>query len=64
MKEYTVYFEIYGKKMKTTIFAENESNAKQVIARKIIFHKIEEVKPKVSGDAFQFLNDIVSGKIK
>lgn len=41
MKKFTIWFEIFGKKMKTTIEANNESEAKQALARKIIFHKIE-----------------------
>jgi len=40
MKGYEVFFEIGGKKMKTTVFAENQSHAKQLVQDKIIFHKI------------------------
>jgi len=40
MKEYDVYFEIYGKKLKTRITAENKEQAVQFIKDKIIFHKI------------------------
>lgn len=40
MKNYDIYFEIYGKKLKTSVFAESESDAKQKIYNKIIFHKI------------------------
>ncbi|GAG38044.1 unnamed protein product [marine sediment metagenome] len=43
MKQYTIYFSIFRKKMKTTVLARNESEAKQEIAKKIIFHKIKEV---------------------
>ena len=41
MKEYTVYFEIYGKKMKTTVFASSEDSAKQKIINRLKFLKIE-----------------------
>lgn len=41
MEEYTLYFEIYGKKMKTKVFAESESEAKQKIIDKITWHKVE-----------------------
>lgn len=39
---YTVYFEIYGKKMKATIEANSEKEAKELIKNKIKFHKIED----------------------
>ena len=38
---YTVYFEIFGKKMKTTVYASSVAEAKQRVMDKIIFHKIE-----------------------
>lgn len=41
MKNYTVYFESFGKKMKTTILAESEQDAKKEVLNKIVFHKIE-----------------------
>jgi len=56
MKNFDVYFEIYGKKMKATIMAESESEAKELLKNKIIFHKIEPKK-----DAFQEFVDIVEG---
>lgn len=37
---YTIYFEIYGKKMKTTVQARNETEAKETIKNKIKFIKI------------------------
>ena len=52
MKNYEVYFEIYGKRMKTTVLAESEESAKTVIRNKVVFHKVI-LKPK---DEF---NDIV-----
>jgi hypothetical protein len=42
MKEYRVYFEIFGKKMKTTVEAVSENQAKEMIKNRIIFHKIEK----------------------
>ena len=44
IRNYSVYFEIYGKKMKVKIPAENMTEAHQKIKDKIIFHKtvIEE----------------------
>lgn len=40
MKTYQVYFEIYGKKLKTSVLAKNENQAKEIIKEKIVFHKI------------------------
>ena len=40
MKTYTIYFEIYGKKMKTVVSAYNEEEAKLHIRNKINFNKI------------------------
>ncbi len=42
MKEFEVYFELYGKKMKTTVSAYNETGAKKMVQEKIIFHKVVE----------------------
>lgn len=56
MAKYTVYFEIYGKRMKTTVEANNDTDAKAMIKSKIIFHKVEkqeEVKP----DAFDIFKN-------
>ena len=44
MKKYIVYFSLFGKKMKTEIFASNIDNAKNQIEKKIVFDKIEEIK--------------------
>ena len=39
--KYTIYFELFGKKMKTTIDAKSIEDAKQKVKDKILFHKIE-----------------------
>lgn len=41
MKIYTVYFEIYGKKMKTEVKAQDPAKARQQVIDKLIFHKVE-----------------------
>jgi two-component SAPR family response regulator len=41
MKAYTLYFELFGKKMKTTIKAKSREDAIRVIKDSIIFHKVE-----------------------
>ena len=51
-KKYTVYFELYGKKMKTVVDARDTIDAKNIIKDKIIFHKIEADKSNDIKDAF------------
>lgn len=51
-KKYTVYFELYGKKMKTVIDARDTIEAKNIIKDKIIFHKIEADKSNDIKDVF------------
>ena len=41
MKRYKIYFEFYGKKMSTTVMAENEFQAKNQVRNRINFLKIE-----------------------
>ena len=40
MKDFDVYFVIYGKRLKTTVQAEDELKAKEIIRSKIIFDKV------------------------
>ena len=42
MKTYKIYFEVYGHKMKTTVQAKNETEAKELVKNKIKFLKITE----------------------
>ena len=42
MKTYTIYFEIYGKKMKTTVYADNPTDAIEKFKNKINFIKVEQ----------------------
>jgi hypothetical protein len=61
MKQFTVYFELYGKKMKTTIYSDNELQAKADIRNAVKFYKVVEVPP--SGDEmFESLKDIFKMK--
>ena len=59
MKEFIIYFELYGKKMKTTVRAYNETGAKKVVQEKIVFHKIvKKAKNDLSDeDVKNFLGD-------
>lgn len=47
-KNYIVYFSIYGKKMKTTVLAENEKDAEEQVKKQLRIMSVV-VKPK---DAF------------
>jgi hypothetical protein len=51
MKEYDVFFSIYGKKMKSTVKAETEEQARNCVRNKINFDKIKE-KP-IFSDVFK-----------
>ena len=54
-KQYEVWFEVYGKKMKTTVLAKHEIEAKELIRKQIIFYKVEETK---NNDELDFLKGI------
>lgn len=57
MNTYTIFFELYGKKMKTTVKAKSESEAKKLIAEKIIFYKVIK---QIDTDIPDFFKDIFS----
>jgi hypothetical protein len=59
-KQYEVWFEVYGKKMKTTVLAKHEIEAKEIIRKQIIFYKVEESKP--SDPSVDFLKGIFNIK--
>jgi hypothetical protein len=60
MKNFVVFFEIFGKKMKTTLRAKSEKEAKDIVAKRIIFHKVEVEEEIYSPDNFimDFFNGI------
>ena len=41
MKTYTLYFTLFGKRMKTTVDANSKQEAKEAIRNKIVFDKVE-----------------------
>lgn len=53
MKAYMVYFEIYGKKMKTSVMARNRKEAEALVRERLTIHKIDEVK-KDGLDVFDY----------
>lgn len=66
MKTFTIYFELYGKKMKTEVMALSERSAQEIIKQKIVFHKIVEKKDAKNyslSDAMKAFEDIF-GKTK
>jgi hypothetical protein len=59
MKEYEIYFSIFGKHLKTTVYAESEEDAYEAIRNKIVFHKD---KTKVGDDPVEHLKNIFGFK--
>lgn len=58
MKNFEIFFELYGKKMKTIIVANNETDAKKNVQDNIIFYKIiEKVDDKKDIKDFMGNND-------
>jgi hypothetical protein len=62
MKNFKVYFEIFGKKMQTTVTAISEDEAKEIIKSRINFHNIiamplTENQNKAFGDAINMFNN-------
>lgn len=60
MKIFTLYFELYGKKMKTDIVAVDVDDAKRQLEKKIVYHKVESKPiPKTNGeDVFEYLKRV------
>jgi hypothetical protein len=56
MHKYTVWFEIFGKKMKTTIHAKTAEEVKQKLWEKIIVYKVERDESDNSGFESDFFN--------
>jgi hypothetical protein len=61
MKDYEIYFDLFGRKMKTTIRAINKDVAESVLRQKIQIHSIK-VKPNEASDFLTFFNSIVNEK--
>jgi len=71
---YTIYFEIYGKKMKTDVEAKTPHQAQEklaeIVANKIIYHKVVEPKikekkepiNKATSNFMNFFEDAINGK--
>lgn len=59
MKEYEIYFSIFGKNLKTTVVAYSEEDAYEMIRDKIVFHK---ERTKVKDNPVEFLKNIFGFK--
>lgn len=57
-KNFTVYFEMFGRKMKTTVLAENEQQAKSQVFLKIKFHSVQETKDDTFNDIMDALGNL------
>ena len=60
MRKYTVYFEMYGKKMKTSVMAQNIEHAKWLVTNQIVFHKVVPIVEQQ--DDVEFLKDFFGFK--
>lgn len=58
MKKYVVWFEAFGKKLRTTVEAENEYKAMDAVKNKIIFYNVVEKEP----DELEGIKDILGIK--
>lgn len=58
MRSYTVYFEIYGKKMRATVQAQDRVEAREIIKSKLIIHKVT-VEPDKGADFIDFFNNMI-----
>lgn len=52
MRDYNVYFEMYGRRMKTTVRAHNKKMAKNIVRQRLNFVKVEEI-PDSDVEAFK-----------
>lgn len=57
MRNYMVYFEAFGRKMRKTVMAENEMQAKEEVAKAIIFHKVELKKDDEFNEVIDLLDN-------
>lgn len=59
IKTYEIFFELFGKKMRTKVKSTSPNEAKQFIKNTIIFHKITEDKFADLDDIFKNINEIL-----
>ncbi len=59
--KFTVYFEFFGKKMKTDVDAPSEREAGRKIIERINILKIDPIEEEDSG-FIKFFNDVINGR--
>ncbi|PRY90602.1 hypothetical protein [Mongoliibacter ruber] len=59
LQEYEVYFEFFGKKMKSKVLANSIEQAKEQILDKVNFHKVEAAKDSELNDAINGMNEVI-----
>ena len=59
MRNFDVYFEVFGKKMKTRVIAENETEAQKQVLDKIIFHKVKKPNEEFN-QCMDMLDDVIN----
>ena len=59
-RNYIVYFELYGKKMRAKILAKGPQDAKDKLTKKIIFHKVILDKGDEFNKSVDMLDDIIN----
>lgn len=59
-RNFTVYFEIFGKRMKTKVIAKSAEEAKQKVSSRLIFHKIEITPNDDFNKAIDMMNDLLN----
>jgi len=58
-RNYTVYFQIYGKKMKTTVLASSIEEAKNKVISKLIIDKVEVAQNDYFNKAMETIDEML-----
>jgi len=58
MRNYKVYFTVYGKKMCTNVLAKDKKDAEFIVSNKIVIVKTEEIKEDVFNQCIDILDNI------
>jgi hypothetical protein len=62
MQEHKIYFELFGKKMKTTILARSKDAAIEILKNKIIIHSVLVSNPPSDDDIVDQLGNMFGFK--
>ena len=55
MNQYKIYFEFYGRKMQTTLYADSKDKAMDKVRKKIEFIKVEKISDPAVEKLMNFL---------